>query len=152
MRLTIYTDYCLRVLTYLALRPGHSSTITEIAEAYGISRSHLTKVVQHLGHLGYIVTTRGKHGGIKLERDPGGIRLGQVVQATEGDMMLVECFRPDNACAITPACAIKGYLGEALTGFIEILDRYTLADAVRGRDGLVALLGVADPGTKARPA
>ncbi|HDR9318908.1 TPA: Rrf2 family transcriptional regulator, partial [Burkholderia vietnamiensis] len=47
MHLTLYTDYTLRVMMYLALKyPGGGvSTIDEIAGAYGISRNHLTKVV-----------------------------------------------------------------------------------------------------------
>lgn len=49
MRLTHYTDYSLRVLIYLGLRPERLSSIREIAAAYGISESHLMKVVQALG-------------------------------------------------------------------------------------------------------
>ncbi|MGH6875778.1 MAG: Rrf2 family transcriptional regulator, partial [Rhizomicrobium sp.] len=49
MRLTTYTDYTLRVLIRLALRPQNLTTIAEIAQSYGISENHLTKVVHQLG-------------------------------------------------------------------------------------------------------
>ena len=48
MHLTLHTDYALRVLMYLALRPDRRCTIEEIAGAYGISRNHLMKVLYRL--------------------------------------------------------------------------------------------------------
>lgn len=142
MRLTAYTDYCMRVLMFLALRQSELCTISEIAEAYGISRSHLTKVVQHLGQLGYIETTRGKGGGIRLRDAAESIRLGQLVLKTEGDIVLVECFGPGNKCVITPACQLKHYLHEALKGFVAVLDQYTLADTVAKPQKLGVLLRI----------
>ena len=50
MRLTVYTDYSLRLLIYAALEPDGLVNISEVADAYGISRNHLTKVVHQLGH------------------------------------------------------------------------------------------------------
>ena len=52
MRLTVYSDYSLRLLMYLAVRPERLSTIKEIAEAYDISANHLMKVVHQLGLAG----------------------------------------------------------------------------------------------------
>ena len=55
MRLTNYTDFSLRVLIYLASKEqGELSNITEIANAYSISRNHLTKVIHELGKMGVI--------------------------------------------------------------------------------------------------
>ena len=47
MRLTNYSDYALRTLMYLAVIPDRDTlaTITDIANSYQISRSHLTKVI-----------------------------------------------------------------------------------------------------------
>jgi Rrf2 family nitric oxide-sensitive transcriptional repressor len=68
MRLTQWTDYTLRVLMYCAASKGRSEpvTITEIAESHGISRSHLTKIVQQLAARGWLQTTRGRGGGMRL--------------------------------------------------------------------------------------
>ncbi len=98
MRLTHYTDYSLRVLIYLGLRPERLSSIREIAAAYGISESHLMKVVQALGKGGYVATLRGRGGGLKLAKSPSEIGVGEVVRRTEDDVALADCFVPGPEC------------------------------------------------------
>jgi Rrf2 family protein len=83
MRLTRYTDYSLRVLIYLGLQTERLSSIREIADLYGISESHLMKVVQALGQSGYVATLRGRGGGLRLAKSPHEINLGDVVRTTE---------------------------------------------------------------------
>src|ERR1700743_3445020 len=92
MRLTSYTDFSLRVLMYLALHPDRRPTIAEIAGRYGISRTHLMKVVHQLGLKGYVETVRGKGGGLRLARPMTEITVGEVVRRMEPDMALVACF------------------------------------------------------------
>jgi len=136
MRLTVHSDYSLRVLIFLAARRGEMSTIPEIARAYGISRAHLMKVVHELGRLGYVETTRGRHGGLTLGRAPESIRVGEVLRQTEETLALVECFSkasPGDGCRIDGACRLKGALAEAMRAFFGVLDDYTLADIVGAR-------------------
>jgi Rrf2 family nitric oxide-sensitive transcriptional repressor len=144
VQLTRYSDYSLRVLIYLAVRPDERATIDEIAQAYGISRSHLMKVVHELGRGGFLSTVRGRGGGFQLARPPDEIGVGDVVRYTEGTLELVECFDPKtSACRIDAACGLRGVLEEALDAFLETLDGYTLADLVaRRRKPLARLLGV----------
>ena len=145
MRLTVYTDYALRVLMYVAVRHEPLPTIGQIADAYQISRNHLMKVVYELGQAGYLETVRGKNGGLRLARRPEEIVLGRLVRETEPDMALVPCFDPINAkCAITPACRLRGALAEARTAFLAVLDAYSLADLVSNGEPLRQLLGAAD--------
>ncbi len=142
MRLTQYTDYALRVLMYLGLRGEQRVTITEIAERYTISRNHIMKVVFQLGQLDYVETTRGRNGGIRLQQSPEAINVGEVVRSMERNLDLVECFGADNQCCLTPACVLRGAVGEALAAFFAVLDRYTLADLLGPRDRLAAQLGL----------
>ncbi|PNG26138.1 Rrf2 family transcriptional regulator [Methylocella silvestris] len=128
MRITRYTDYSLRVLIYLALQPERLSSIREISDSYSISEAHLMKVVQHLGQLGYVVTLRGRGGGLRLAGAPEDIRIGDVVRKMEDDLSLVECFADPGACCITAPCKLRHVLRQALDAFLAVLDDYTLAD------------------------
>ncbi|MCZ8548031.1 Rrf2 family transcriptional regulator [Mesorhizobium qingshengii] len=128
MRLTDFSDYSLRLLMYAAARNGQLVTIEETAQVYGISRAHLMKVANQLTRAGFLKAVRGRSGGLTLARAPAQIRLSDVLRATEPDFALVECFRSENNCLITPHCRLRGMLKEALAAFSGTLERYTLAD------------------------
>ncbi|MCG2595820.1 Rrf2 family transcriptional regulator [Ramlibacter sp. XY19] len=141
MKLTLFTDYSMRVLIYLAARPGERATIAQVAGAYGISEHHLVKVVHFLGQAGWLRNVRGKGGGLELAQEPDQIVLGEVVRATEGEAAVAECFGPDHGnCCIEPACRLRGVLREAVAAFEAVLDRYTLADVSGNRKQLAQLL------------
>ncbi|MDX1811934.1 MAG: Rrf2 family transcriptional regulator [Gammaproteobacteria bacterium] len=132
MQLTMHTDYSLRVLIYLTQTRDSLATISEIAEFYKISRNHLVKVVHHLSSEGFIQTTRGKNGGMKLARSPELISIGDVVRRMEPNFDIVECFNADNpACVVTSVCSLKSALYQASAEFLAVLDRFTLADAMQ---------------------
>ena len=143
MRLTVYTDYSLRVLMYLALKDDGLATIEEIAKSYRISKNHLMKVVHQLGVAGYVETVRGRRGGLRLAKPAKAIGLGEVVRHTEPDMAIVMCFEPINAdCAVLPYCVLRKALTRARNAFIQVLDDYTLADLVKPRASLQAMLSI----------
>lgn len=142
MRLTYFSDYAFRVLIYLALTPDRRSTIREISEAYGISRAHLMKVVNLLTREGLVTAQRGPNGGLTLAVPAKNIRLGDVVRKTEEDLGLVECFRPENTCRLTPSCALAPALSRAMQVFLAELDKQTIADLVDKPQALRRLLSV----------
>ena len=191
MRLTNYSDYALRSLIYLAIKPEPHllANISDIATSYNISRSHLTKIIHQLGQLGYIDSVRGKNGGIRLACAPKDINLGVLIKKIEPDFNLVECFstdllispKPDSpnsvvnvgssgekainkdlslilideaannvtsGCVISPACQLKSVFFEALTAFISVLERYTLADIISNESELAELLFYRNPVAK----
>jgi len=133
MQLTQFTDYSLRVLIYLARLPEPGqTTIAEIADFHGLSRHHLIKVAHNLASHGFIVSTRGKGGGIQLARPPHTIGLGEVVRLTEPHMNLVECFDvKQDKCRFSRGCLLKAALYEARRAFMTVLDKYTLADVMQ---------------------
>lgn len=140
MRLTIFTDYTLRVLIYLGMHQHEDrlATISDVASAYSISENHLTKIVHHLAKQGYVETTRGKGGGMRLARTPEQVNLGDVVRGAEEDLAIVECFQKSNtACPIAPSCALAGILAQAMRAFFDTLDSHTLADLLGQREGSV---------------
>lgn len=136
MRLTLHTDYALRMLIYLAAHPHGFSSIAEIGRAYRISQNHLTKVAQGLASGGYVEAVRGRNGGLRLARAPSEIHVGSVVRDMEESLALADC----GSCIIAPACGLTTALDEALEAFLAVLDRHTLADLVAKRRRLATLL------------
>ena len=129
MYLTQHTDYGLRVLIYTAVNSPALVNIGTIAEAYNISKSHLMKVVTALVKGGFLVSVRGKGGGLRLSDSPERINIGAVVRHLE-PMQLVECMGESNECLITPACRLAGIWSEAVKAFFAHLDRFTLQDLI----------------------
>lgn len=129
MYITQYTDYALRILLFSASNPDRLINIAEVADAFAISKSHLTKVVAQLTRVGVLKSVRGKGGGLCLAQAAIEINVGAVVRLLE-PLALVECHGPDNACMISVHCRLAGVLRQALQAFLQVLDEYSLADLV----------------------
>ncbi|MFT9068211.1 MAG: Rrf2 family transcriptional regulator [Acetobacter syzygii] len=152
MRLTLYTDYALRTLLYLAVHTDRRVSIREVAQTYGISENHLVKIIHHLGRGGFVHTQRGRGGGLTLGRPPEEICVGDVVRHTEEDMALVSCMARNGgdgvACLLSGGCHLRGVLGNALEAFMSVLDKATLADLLQPYERRTLLEGknpVPDP-------
>ncbi len=129
MRLTQFSDYALRTVMFLGVHPTRLVSITEVAEAYGISYHHLTKVATMLADCGVIEAVRGRNGGLRLAMAPTEINVGWLVRRTEPDMALVECFEHEtDTCPITSECRLRTALKDALRAFLAVLDEHTVHD------------------------
>lgn len=128
MQLTYHTDYALRVLIYMSEKPERRVTTREMAEFYGVSLHHLTKVAKSLTRAGWLTTTRGGGGGLMLASHTLDTKVGEVIRHSErGD--LVECFDPvRNTCPINGRCRLKSVLYKARRAFYEVLDAYKVKD------------------------
>ena len=140
MRLPLHTDFALRLLIYLEVRGDVLVTTAEVAEAYGISRHHLAKVVQDLTALSYVESVRGRKGGIRLAETAERINIGAVVRHFISSSVLIECFDEEtNTCPISPACRLKKVLHDAEEAFLSVLDEFSLCDIARNRRHLATL-------------
>jgi Rrf2 family nitric oxide-sensitive transcriptional repressor len=129
LRLSLYTDFSLRLLMFLAaVERGAWATTPDVARAFGISLHHLQKAVQGLVRGGHIEALQGRGGGVRLAKDPASMRLGTIVAELEGSGCLVDCRR--GPCPLAGRCLLKSALDQAERSFIRELDRLTLADVV----------------------
>jgi Rrf2 family transcriptional regulator, nitric oxide-sensitive transcriptional repressor len=144
MRLTMHTDYALRILIQLGVHPDRLVTVGETAEAYGISKDHMMKVAHRLCLAGFVEAVRGNGGGLRLAKRPQDIIIGDVVRKTENDFALVGCFEPRcEDCRIYSACLLRSALRKALEAFFSVLDTYTLQDLLVTRPLLEELFTIA---------
>ena len=143
MRLTLHTDFAIRTLIYLALKQDQLVTISDISKQYDISKNHMMKVAQELVHHGFVVSERGRNGGLRLAHNPEEINLRDVIEKMEPDFNLVSCLDPvHNSCKIIGACGVQRIMFEARNQFLAVLGKYTLADSITNESKLKALIAI----------
>ncbi|GCE82442.1 Rrf2 family transcriptional regulator [Komagataeibacter diospyri] len=132
MRLTLYTDYSIRTLVYLGQNPGRRVAIQEIADAHGISQSHLVKVVNRLSNNGIVLARRGRSGGLELAAAAHEIFIGDIVRLMEADLNTIVTCVPGKGqpCILVDACRLRGLFAKSLNAFMAVLDRVTLHDLI----------------------
>ncbi len=143
MQLSLQTDYALRTLMTLAAADSQL-TVDWIASRYDISRNHLAKVAQRLQSDGYVQTTRGRNGGMRLARPADQINVGELVRNFENLQAFVGCMDGGPGCAINAACGLKPVLAGALDQFLSHLDNFTVADITGKPSTLIEQLSLVD--------
>ncbi len=130
MQLMVSTDIALRTLMYLGHK-NQTSTIQDASDDLAISKTHLMKVVMTLVSAGYLVSDRGRNGGVRLGMLPQDIPVGDVVRLMETNLALVVCMKEDatpDVCPLLPRCRLKKVFIKAQEAFFATLDENTLAD------------------------
>jgi Rrf2 family protein len=153
MRLTKQTSYALRILIHCAVSGEKHVKAADIAAEHGITEFNVAKIVPILVRGGFIATSRGRTGGLKLARAPEEIGIGDVIRATEATHVEAECVGGTTLpCGIKRAAPINRMLGEALEAFIDVLDKHTLADLIGSRPREATLPGAGSSRRRARVA
>ena len=137
MRLTRQSDYAMRAVLYLSVKP-HAS-IQQIAEAQGTPREYLGKILQKLARDGIVRTHRGSGGGISLARAPAAISLRDVIEAVDGPVLINSCFVTPGECRREGICAAHEELYEVQRELRRLLGQIDFAalaarEAVSGEE------------------
>ena len=131
MYLSKFTDYSFRILIYLGNHPNELFTVDELSDILGLSTHHIKKIIYKLAKNNYINSSKGRNGGIKLVMNPKDINLGKLLEVTEDNLNIVECFSSDNtSCNLNGECKLKPILNDSLNAFKLKLSDYTLADII----------------------
>ncbi|MDQ9021999.1 Rrf2 family transcriptional regulator [Acinetobacter sichuanensis] len=133
MQLNKFTDYALRLVLYVSKPKDTPYTIAEIAKDLQVSENHLVKIVHFMARQNWLITTRGKGGGIRLDPNVYTCQLGAMVRILQGEAPIVECNTPP--CVLRSRCGLKGILDDAVERFYQVLDQYTIADVVARSQG-----------------
>ena len=131
--------YALRALVEVARAnaPDGQLTTAEIAERADAPRKFLEAILLELTRRGLLVSRRGKFGGYVLARPADEISFAEVIRVIDGPLALAPCvsktaFRKCHDCPTLEGCPLRGALLAARDATAEVLDRYSLADAVTG--------------------
>ncbi|WP_297437801.1 Rrf2 family transcriptional regulator [uncultured Clostridium sp.] len=131
MYLSKFTDYSFRALIYLANNTDRLCTVEELSTTLDISEHHLKKIVQKLAKTEFVISLKGRAGGLKLGLDPSDIILSEVLKVTEENLNIAGCFSNRDSCPMmSSGCRLKGIMNSALNSFIDEFANYTLADVL----------------------
>ncbi len=102
-------------------------TLNELSEVLAVPRNSLIKVSNQLAKLGYIETSRGRAGGLWINKDTGKRTLKSIILQTEESFNIAECFADTKCkCYFMKLCPLKKRLKEALNAFLDSLEKTTL--------------------------
>lgn len=133
MYLSKFTDYSFRALMYLAENGDKLCTVEELAKRLDISEHHLKKIIHKLAKTDFLVSMKGRSGGLKLGLEPEEINLAKVLMITEDNLNIAQCFSKEDCCPfIGSGCKLKGIMNKSLEAFLEEFSKYTLQDIISG--------------------
>jgi len=141
MKLSLQTDFALRVLIYAAFR-NERVNIADVANFFDISKPHVAKVVNLLSRQGYIRSIRGIGGGLELARPANGITIGEIIDCVEGQSHMLDCMSMSNVCVIEQFCNLKSILFKAEQIQSDYLRSKTIEDVVPGRKQMNAVITI----------
>ncbi len=118
---------------YIAQPKEMPYTIAELANELQVSENHAMKIVHFMAKQDWLITTRGRGGGIRMNPLTLKISLGQIVHILQQDSQVVECNTPP--CVLRKNCGLKGILDDAVEQFYASLDQYTLSEVVTPLQG-----------------
>ncbi len=142
--------YALKAMINLARAEGVSRQVSAIAAEESIPRKFLEAIMSDLRRGELVDSARGKTGGYRLARPSDLITFGQIIRLTDGPLALLPCasrnfYKRCDDCPDETACVLRKIMADVRNEVSEILDRTTLADALRspGAELLLAQGGAA---------
>ena len=93
MKLSAYTDVCLRVLMTLAAAEGERLTSQQIADRIQVPYNHVIKAVAELRRRGTIEVLRGRHGGAMIAAAGLDQRVGELVRSLSSRDEVIEALK-----------------------------------------------------------
>ncbi len=138
MKVSTKGDYGIRALIELTHhfgepRPTQSG---EIAARQNIPESYLEQLLTTLRRAGFIRSVRGPQGGHALVRDPGELRVSEVIEALEGSILPIDCLDDGSPCSKSGGCAQREMWQTVREAILNVLDSTTIGDLAE-RDRVV---------------
>lgn len=99
MRITLESDYALRIVTSLAMHKDVVDAKT-VADETSVTQRFTLKILHKLVVGGLVSSYKGIRGGYKLKTAPEDITLKTVIELIDGPIMMVRCLETSEACAL----------------------------------------------------
>ena len=130
LKISQKTEYAMRAMVELAVRRGQDPLslvpARSLAEAQHVPLRFLEQQLGSLHKAGLVESFRGAGGGCRLARNPGDIRVAEVIDAIEGPLYPMNCLE-DHSCFQDSHCGLQELWGDVHVAIRQVFERTTLA-------------------------
>ena len=131
MKLTLESDYALRILLVLA-KENKTTEAKVISRDAAVPHAFTLKILRKLLAGNIVSSDRGKCGGYSLVKEPKELTLFEVLNVTEGELCFARCMNEDYVCTRMgddkESCAFHRFFGGMSEKFVEALNKKTIGD------------------------
>lgn len=99
MRITLESDYALRILTAMAAYDGVTDAKT-ISQDTSVTLRFTLKILHKLVQGELVQSYKGASGGYLLKKSPSEISLKQVIELIDGPIAIARCLDSGEACSL----------------------------------------------------
>ncbi len=132
MKISTRGRYALRVMIDIAINSsGEYVSVKDIADRQEISKKYLEQIMTMLSKANLVETTRGNVGGYKLSKNPKEYKIGDILRATEGSLVPLDCLAKENTCKRKENCKTHSFWAGLDNVINEYIDSKTLEDLIK---------------------
>ena len=135
MRITLESDYALRILCTLAKCEGITDAKT-VSEDTSITLRFTLKILHKLVVGGVVLSYKGVKGGYKLKESPENITLKQVIELIDGPIAIARCLEGEEGCSLNcdkTACELHHIFDTISIDIARRLNGITIKDVISGK-------------------
>ena len=132
MRITLESDYALKILTALAECRGITDA-KALSNETSVTQRFTLKILRKLVLGGFVQSYKGTKGGYKLKYSPSDITLKSVIELIDGPIAIARCLDSDGACALnhnTADCIYYHIFDNISNQVAQELESITIADVI----------------------
>lgn len=139
MRITLESDYALRILTELA---DHDDVVdaNTLSAATSVTIRFTLKILNKLAKHGFVSSYKGAKGGYKLKLATDQITLKSVIELIDGPIVIARCLETSEACSLNKdktACSYHHIFNTISLDVAKKLDAITIQDVINKNYSLI---------------
>lgn len=139
MRITLESDYALRILSELARFEGVVDAKT-LSETTSVTPRFTLKILHKLVQADFVKSYKGVNGGYKLKKSPEEITLKNVIELIDGPIVIMRCLDSSEGCALNQdkTSCIYHHIFDSISMDVALkLSKITIADVLEKKSKIL---------------
>lgn len=116
----------LQAVLYLSAKEKRIFNAEEVSKELKVPKEFVSKVLQILTSSGIVGSKKGKNGGFYLAKEPGEVKLIEIVEAIDGLDVFKSCVLGFPGCSIETPCPVHEKWGKLRDEMYKMLSDETL--------------------------